>query len=57
MAKKEAVSAPEYEEIATSPEQQEEDIRLAAYYLWESKGGRNGSDVEDWLEAEEWVND
>jgi hypothetical protein len=38
------------------PEEQisrDEEVRLAAYYLWEQKGRRNGCDVEDWLEAEE----
>jgi hypothetical protein len=38
-------------------EQQEEEVRLAAYYLWEEKGRRDGSDIEDWIEAEEVVND
>ncbi len=50
------VSAPEfYEETVSIPEQQEEEVRLAAYYLWESKGKEHGSDVEDWVEAEELV--
>ncbi|NTW83572.1 MAG: DUF2934 domain-containing protein [Chlorobiaceae bacterium] len=35
-----------------SPEQIEEDVRLTAYYLWEKKGSNNGSDIEDWIEAE-----
>ncbi|WP_294345497.1 DUF2934 domain-containing protein [Prosthecochloris sp.] len=33
-------------------EQCEEQIRTAAYYLWQAKGEKYGSDVEDWLEAE-----
>ena len=38
-------------------EQPEEAIRLSAYYLWELKGREHGSDVEDWLEVEEWMQD
>ena len=38
-------------------EQREEATRIYAYYLWELKGREHGSDVEDWLEAEEFVND
>ncbi|NMW22062.1 MAG: DUF2934 domain-containing protein [Chlorobiaceae bacterium] len=57
-SKKEEASAPEvYEEVLSAPEQQEEEIRRAAYYLWELKGRKDGSDVEDWIEAEEIVND
>jgi len=37
-------------EMQTSREEQ---TRLAAYYLWEARGCRNGCDVEDWLEAEQ----
>ncbi len=56
-SKKEEVTAPDDYEATISPEQQEEDIRLSAYYLWESKGRRNGWDIEDWLEAGRFVND
>jgi hypothetical protein len=57
-SKKVEVSAPEwYEEALSSPEQLQEDIKLTAYYLWESKGKPNGSDEEDWIKAEELVND
>ena len=45
------------EKVVSASEQQEETIRLAAYYLWESKGRNNGSDVEDWIEAVELVSD
>ncbi|TLU82855.1 MAG: DUF2934 domain-containing protein [Chlorobium sp.] len=38
-----------------SPEQIEEDVRLTAYYLWEKKGSNNGSDIEDWVEAESFL--
>jgi len=41
----------------TAPVEQEEEVRLAAYYLWEEKGRRDGSDVDDWVEAEGFVND
>jgi hypothetical protein len=46
-----------YEKVVSASEQQQDEIRLAAYYLWESKGRNNGSDVEDWIEAVELVSD
>jgi hypothetical protein len=50
------VSVPDYiAEVVSAPEENKEEIRLAAYYLWESNGRQNGSDVEDWIEAEEFV--
>ncbi len=45
------------EREVSAVEQSEEATRLSAYYLWELKGREHGSDVEDWLEAEEAVND
>ena len=56
-SKKEEITAPASYGATISPEQQAEDIRLTAYYIWESKGRRDGFDVENWLEAEEFVND
>ena len=52
------VLSPEFsEKVVSASEQQEEEIRLSAYYLWESKGSANGSDADDWLEAEKRVKD
>ncbi len=38
--------------VPVPPTEQEENIRVAAYYLWEQRGKIHGSDVQDWLEAE-----
>jgi hypothetical protein len=37
---------------AVSQEQREEQIKLAAYYLWKNNGEPQGTDVQDWLVAE-----
>ena len=33
----------------------EEEIRLRAYELFEARGGEEGRELEDWLQAEEEV--
>ncbi|TLU50877.1 MAG: DUF2934 domain-containing protein [Chlorobium sp.] len=35
-----------------TPEEQEDQIRLTAYYLWKEKGEKHGEDRDDWFEAE-----
>ena len=41
----------------TSPQaEHHENIRIAAYYRWEQRGGIHGFDVEDWLQAEKELN-
>ncbi|HWR02053.1 MAG TPA: DUF2934 domain-containing protein [Chlorobaculum sp.] len=37
---------------ALSHEERQEEIRLAAYYLWKENGEQEGNDVENWLKAE-----
>ena len=36
-------------------EQREEQVRLAAHYLWQAKGKNLWSDKDDWFEAEDSV--
>jgi hypothetical protein len=40
------------EQDAETQEQREEQVRLAAYFLWKNNGEPQGTDVEDWLSAE-----
>jgi len=57
-SKKSKETEPELnKEKASVSEQQEEEIRLTAYYLWEKKGKNHGSDVDDWIEAEKTGSD
>ena len=40
------------ENAETTSGPSEEDIQLAAYYLWKAKGEKAGEDREDWFAAE-----
>jgi hypothetical protein len=40
-------------ETALTPEIREEQLKLAAYFRWEAKGKGQGTDIDDWCEAEE----
>ncbi len=35
----------------------EEQVKLAAYYRWLEKGKKEGSDADDWFEAEDSLTD
>ena len=35
-----------------TPEQQEEQVREIAYYLWKKKGEKHGEDRDDWFATE-----
>lgn len=50
------IDGPRSEPIdAATPENTEEEIRRRAYELYLSRGGANGDDLSDWLEAERLV--
>ncbi|NTV05741.1 MAG: DUF2934 domain-containing protein [Chlorobiaceae bacterium] len=40
-----------------TPDDREEAIRLSAYYRWKKRGEKHGEDREDWLEAEDALDD
>ncbi|MBC8525069.1 MAG: DUF2934 domain-containing protein [Chlorobium phaeobacteroides] len=40
------------EKDEVTQEQREEQVRLAAYYLWKENGEPQGTDLDDWLHAE-----
>lgn len=56
-AKKKKTEAPASGNPVAVVISREEEIRLAAYFKWEQKGRRHGSDVEDWLDAEDSLTD
>jgi Protein of unknown function (DUF2934) len=40
------------EQEASAAEPDETEIRLAAYFLWQERGGSDGSPEDDWFEAQ-----
>jgi len=42
----------ERESYDLSTDEREDDIRLAAYYLWKLRGEKHGEDRDDWYAAE-----
>ncbi|NEX14280.1 MAG: hypothetical protein C1941_06265 [Prosthecochloris sp.] len=38
--------------LTVSPEERENNIRVAAYYNWEQRGRIHGFDTQDWIQAE-----
>jgi hypothetical protein len=58
MAKKTAKKeCGEKADSALTQEMRDEQVRLVAYYRWEEKGKKEGSDSDDWLEAEDSLTD
>jgi len=43
--------------FTVEPHTTEEDIRARAYELFEARGREDGHDLEDWVRAEEEIND
>ncbi|HLH36351.1 MAG TPA: DUF2934 domain-containing protein [Alloacidobacterium sp.] len=48
--------APETAIAATPSEELEARIRQRAHELYEARGGEDGHDIEDWLQAEAEIN-
>lgn len=48
-------SRPRQEAVWNRPSDQNEEISLVAYQLYERRGREDGHDLEDWLKAEEIV--
>lgn len=48
-----AMSNDAIEQDSLTPEQREEQIRLAAYFIWQANGEPEGTAEEDWLRAED----
>ena len=42
-------------QLDTDPLTIEEQIRLRAHEIWVERGGESGSELDDWLQAEEEV--
>ncbi len=57
MGKKHTEEEDKPEQAELRAKMREEQVKLAAYYRWMEKGKKEGSDSDDWFEAEDSLTD
>jgi len=57
MGKKYTEEEDKPEQVELRGKMREEQVKLAAYYRWMEKGKKEGSDSDDWFEAEDSLTD